>query len=129
MTDVALKHGTHQRWESGCDCESCRFAMSDWIVASTIAGGPRFTLSSILTFRTRRDEFYFTTRMVSRECVHSHSTARRHINELVRLGVLSRVPVKPLGFYCLNFDILRPRPELIEYRESHRIHLVRGTSV
>jgi hypothetical protein len=126
--DVALKHGTHEQWESGCDCEDCRFAMSDWIVASTIPNGPRFTLSSILTFRTCGDEFYFTPQTVSRECVHSPSTARRHIDELVRLGVLSRVFWKPpskAGVYRLNFDKLRPRPELIEYRESHRIHLVR----
>jgi len=98
--------------------------MSDWIVASTIANGPRFTLSTILTFRTCRSEFYFTTRMVSRECVHSYSTARRHIDELVRLGVLSKVSSRA-GAYRLNFDKIHLRPELIEYRESRRIHVVR----
>jgi hypothetical protein len=124
--DVALKHGTHEQWESGCDCEDCRFAMSRWIVASNLPRQPCFTLSSILKFRTCGNEFYFTPQTVSRECVHSPSTARRHIDELVRLGVLSQVLAPSrAGVYRLNFDKLRPRSELIEYRELHRIHLVR----
>ncbi len=96
-------------------------------MASTIEGGPRSTLSSILTFRTRGNEFYFTPRMVSRECVHSQITARRHINELVRLGVLTKVPSRT-GVSRLNLDKIHPRPELIDRksRPQTNLFLVKG---
>jgi hypothetical protein len=121
--DFAPKHGTHEQWESGCDCEDCYFAMRAWIGNSDIPRMPSYTLESILEFRKSGNEFYLTPRVVSTQCHMCRNTARRHIDVLVRIGVLSKIESNSpgrAGTYRLHFDKIHPRPEWIEYRQSKK---------
>lgn len=124
ITDALPMHGTHERWETGCDCEDCRCAMSGLIRDSDLPRS-RCTLADILVFRSAGCEFHLTPLMVSIQLGMCRNTARRHIDELVRLGVLSKVATAGRsGTYRLHVDKLHVRPELLRYRESHRIHLM-----
>jgi hypothetical protein len=118
-------HGTHEQWETGCDCEDCCSAMRDLIRDSDLPRS-RWTLSHILAFRTSGCEFHFTPLMVSIEVGMCRNTVRRHIDELVSLGALSKVGVASnesgrSGTYLLHVEKLHIREELLRYRESHGI--------
>ena len=84
------RHGTHERWEAGCDCTRCRWAMRDLITDSDLPHS-RWTLADTLVFRSSGCELHFTSLMVSIQVGISRNSARRRIDELVRLGVLTKV--------------------------------------
>jgi hypothetical protein len=109
----------------------CRHAMRALIIESDLPRGC-FTLADILEFRTSGCEFQFTPLMVAIQVGYCRNTARRHIDILVRHGVLTKVATAAnesgrSGTYLLHTEKLVVRPELQRYREAHGIHLATGT--
>ena len=123
-------HGTHKRWERGCECDDCREAMWSWIWDSTVPDPPRFTLSYLIDLPRAGNEVYLTPRMLSFHTNICLPTARRRIDELVRIGVLSQVSTEGhggrSGTYRFHFDKLHPVTERLRLREMSRMRLGSG---
>ncbi len=97
----AGSHGTPERWEAGCDCNDCRSAVRQLISGSGISQPLVAALQDIIMFRRNRNELWLTRNTLRR------STVRDGVNELVRLGLLSRnTDESHRSTYLLHFERL-----------------------
>jgi len=98
-------HGTHERWETGCDCNDCRGAMLQWFVSCGIAPSLVASLRDLLVFRRNVNELWLTTNSLKKDAL------RQNIDKLVRLGILSRGSneVNRGYMYLLHFEQVQQR--------------------
>jgi len=80
-------HGTHERWEAGCDCNDCRGAMRQWITLSSgLPSSLAATLRDILAFRRNVNELWLPTSTLKK-----NAARRQNLEELVHVGVLTKI--------------------------------------
>lgn len=102
ISAVPGTHGTHERWEVGCDCNDCRSAMRQWIASLDISSPLRATLRDTLVFRRNGNELWLTTNTLKKD------KARHNIDELVGLGILSKITGESnRSVFLLHFERLR----------------------
>jgi hypothetical protein len=127
-TAALAPHGTPERWQADCNCTDCRWAMRSVISESEIACNSAWILEYMLDFRVRGCELY----VVPADSVHfSRATIRRHIDDLVSFGALSKIaPIKGhagrSGVYLLHVEKLKMRSELRLHRESEKLQQDNG---
>lgn len=100
---TAGTHGTHERWEAGCDCNDCRSAMRQSVANSSITPALAATLRDLLVFRRNVNELWLTGNSLKKDGL------RQNIDALLRLGVLSKMndETNRTATYVFHFERLR----------------------
>lgn len=60
-------HGTHERWEVGCDYNDCRNAMREWIMGVGLPQALTATLRDTLVFRRNGNELWLSTNTLKKQ--------------------------------------------------------------
>jgi hypothetical protein len=118
MNAAALPpHGTSERWQAGCDCTECLSAMREKVWESDLDAPCFRTLRRMLDFRVRGCELYIVPAILSEHEGVCVSTARRGIDRLVEVAVVSKIAdiegqSGRSGIYLLHVEKLKIRSGL-----------------
>ncbi len=124
-TAALSEHGTPERWQADCDCAECLSAMREKVWESDLDAPSFRALRRMLDFRVRGCELYVVpTRLSEQEGVCA-STARRSIDRLVEVALISKIAdiegqSGRSGIYLLHVEKLKVRSELRLSREAER---------
>jgi hypothetical protein len=132
-TAALAPHGTPERWQADCDCADCRWAMQDMFGDSELTYNSKAVLECLLHFRVHGCELCVVPAMIEAKSHFCRATVRRHIDDLVSFGALSKIaPVEGRsgrsGIYLLHLEKLTVRPDLKLYKEFSRLSEDEGMS-
>jgi hypothetical protein len=119
-------HGTPERWIADCDCTDCLSAMRTKVWESDLDAPSFRALREMLDFRVRGCEVYVVPAMLSQQEGVCASTARRSIDRLVEVALISKIAdiegqSGRSGIYVLHIEKLKMRSELRLSREAERL--------